>query len=430
MKKLVLFCFAACWFAMASAQKVYFLYLQSDDQTPFYVKMGDKIHSSAASGYLILPNLTDGNYTFGLGFAKSSAAEATFSIVINQNDKGYIIKNFNDGLALFDVQDLSLVKANSSQQDNKAFETKTDKFSTVLSKAANDPGLLKVPVAKKEEPAKPKPAEKEPVITAKIEETKPVEQPSTDTANTQAQTTETARTEPPKQEPITATITTDTITTQTVANETKGPAVQPLQQEKTEVVEPQSSLYKPSVVSRYSESSTTEGFGVIYFDKKEEGTDTIRILIPSPKVKLVADTEMASATEVQTKIDVIDAPVEAKKKEVENSPKENISPTAAVNQSNCKSIASDKDFLKLRKKMASKDNNDAMLDEARREFRSKCYSVEQVRNLSTLFLTSASKYQFFDIAYYYVSDKNNFASLGSEIKDEHYTKRFKALIGE
>lgn len=429
MKKLVLFCFAACWCAMASAQKVYFLYLQSDNQTPFYVKMGDKIHSSAASGYLILPNLTEGNYTFSLGYVKSSETEAVFSVAINQNDKGYIIKSFNEALTLFDVQDLSLLKANALQQDNTAFETKTDKFSTILSKAANDPGLLKVPVTKKEELAKQKPAEQEPVLIAKVEETKPVEQSVTDTRNTQAQTTETVKTELPKQEPITNEVTTDIITTQTVSNETKEPAVRPVQQEKSEFIETQSVLYKPSVVSRYSESSTTEGFGVIYFDKNVDGTDTIRILIPVSKLKLVADTETASATEVQTKVDRIVTAVETKK-EIENSPKESPSQTIAVNQSNCKSVASDKDFFKLRKKMASKDNNDAMLDEARKEFRSKCYSVEQVRYLSTLFLTSASKYQFFDIAYYYVSDKSNFISLGSEIKDEHYTKRFKALIGE
>ncbi len=166
MKNLLLLFITAFLSMAASAQKVYFLYLQSDDQSPFYIKMGDKIHSSAASGFLILPNLTDSTYTFGLGFTKSSTPESKFSVNINQNDKGYIIKNFEEGLTLFDFQDLSVVKSNNVQEDNTVYQIKTDNFSSVLSKAAADPSLLKVPVVKKEETAKAKPAENEPV-TAK-----------------------------------------------------------------------------------------------------------------------------------------------------------------------------------------------------------------------------------------------------------------------
>jgi hypothetical protein len=80
--------------------------------------------------------------------------------------------------------------------------------------------------------------------------------------------------------------------------------------------------------------------------------------------------------------------------------------------------------------MASEDTDEAMIDEAKQIFRNKCFTVEQIRYLSTLFLTSAAKYQFFDASYSYVSDKQNFSSLQSEIKDEYYLKRFKALAGE
>ena len=443
MKKLVLFCFAACFCAVASAQKVYFLYLQSDDQTPFYVKMGDKIHSSAASGYLILPNLTDGNYSFGLGFAKSNSTEAKFSVNINQNDKGYIIKNFDDGLSLFDVHDLSLIKANAIPQDNTAYETKTDRFSTILSKAANDPGLLKVPVAKKEEPARPNTVEKEPVLTAKVEETKPPEQqPAVDTS-ANLPLTETAKSAPTNTEESqkemfkNPAVVKDTATSQDVATGIKEPEVQaiPQTEKKEEVADVQTAVYKPSVISRYSESSTTEGFGIIYFDTKDNGTDTIRILIPAPRVKLVADTETASATPEEKPQETQPEPktedtAQVKTNELRSPLTENTTSVTVTSPTNCKSIASDKDFLNLRKKMAAKNSDDDMLDEARKSFRSKCYSVEQVRYLSTLFLTSASKYRFFDAAYEYVSDKNNFASLGSEIKDEHYGKRFKAMVGE
>ena len=152
MKKLSLFCFAVFLSLVSSAQKVYFLYLQTEDQSPFYIRMADKIHSSSTTGYLILPNLTDSTYTLGLGFAKTTQPETKFAVTINQNDKGYLVKNFSEGLSLFDLQELSIVKSVSATTDNTVYETKTDKFSSVLSKAADDPSLLKVPVAKKEEP--------------------------------------------------------------------------------------------------------------------------------------------------------------------------------------------------------------------------------------------------------------------------------------
>jgi DNA helicase IV len=153
-------------------------------------------------------------------------------------------------------------------------------------------------------------------------------------------------------------------------------------------------------------------------------------LIPASRVKLATESEVVASNESPIKVEQTAVAAENRKEATKSTETANTVDALAVSTASCKNIASDKDFLKLRKRMAAKENDDIMLDEARKEFRGRCYSVEQVRYLSSLFLTSASKYQFFDAAYNYVSDKNNFASLGSEIKDEHYSKRFRALIGE
>ncbi len=426
MKKLVLFCLAALFCVAVSAQKVYFLYLQSDDQTAFYVKMGNKIYSSAASGFLILPNLKDSTYQFGLGLARSASPESTFSLTINQNDRGFLIKNMAGELALFDMQDLTLVKANSGQPDNTIYETKTDRFSAVLSKAAGDPNLLKVPVGKKEDSVK-NAADEKGSLAARGEAANATvsappaadsaKQPVAEQASVAALAQEVA---------VGGIVLPDTvIVTPAVKKEMKEVAVDPVPQEsKRDLVEEPLPAFRRSVVSRQSESSTTEGFGLIYFDKREGGTDTIRILIPAPRTRLVAENEPP----VPERIDTL---VSAKSETLTTVPEAaSVSPAPATNIVACKSIASDKDFLKLRKRMAARENNDDMLDEARKEFRGKCYTVEQVRYLSSLFLTSASKYQFFDAAYNAVSDRANFSSLGAEIKDDHYARRFKALIGE
>jgi hypothetical protein len=441
MKKLLLICVAACLNVVASAQKVYFLYLQSDDQAPFYVRMGDKIHSSASSGYLIIPNLTDSTYTFGLGFAKNTNAETTFSVSINQDDKGFVIKNFETGLALFDFRDLSIVKANTVQTNNTVYETRSDNFSAVLSKAANDPGLLKVPVAKKETPASEKPVEKEPV-TAKVEEVKPANQEKPVETVKEPEVAPTPQTEVAKQaEPKQNPVVDSTLTSQTAkeiaAKET------PAETKPEPVLTANETVFKRSVVTRYAESSTTEGFGVVYFDKQDEKMDTIRILIPPSKVRLDEGAQTASLSDIEK--NTTSTPTEARQLEVkaaEEKPevkqpvreeKEAVASETSIAPaiaSSCKDMASDKDFMKLRKKMASRNTDEEMIEDARKVYRSKCFSVEQLRYLSSLFLTSAAKYQFFDASYNYVSDKQNFASLKGEIRDEYYLNRFKALVGE
>ena len=79
--------------------------------------------------------------------------------------------------------------------------------------------------------------------------------------------------------------------------------------------------------------------------------------------------------------------------------------------------------------MEAKESDEEMISEAKKAFRSKCYSSGQIKNLSSLFLNDEGKYQFFDVAYRHVSDQHKFISLQSEIQDSYYINRFKALIG-
>ena len=94
----------------------------------------------------------------------------------------------------------------------------------------------------------------------------------------------------------------------------------------------------------------------------------------------------------------------------------------------CQTVANNDDFLKLRRKMAARTNDDGMLDEAKKYFKSKCFATEQIKNLSTMFLSNAGKYNFFSAAYNYTTDVENFSSLQSELKDEYYIKRFKEML--
>jgi hypothetical protein len=183
-------------------------------------------------------------------------------------------------------------------------------------------------------------------------------------------------------------------------------------------------IFKKSQIRKYSESSTSEGFGLVFYDTNEGGQDTIQLLIPNPPIVF----KQSTGSETDSNKNVVQVE-EIKKDTVVQLPIV-VAVKNNTTRSQCKSVASNNDFFKLRKNMASVNTDDAMVVQANKFFRTKCFTTEQIKNLSSLFLTAAGKYKFFDEAYLHVSDQENFLSLEQEIKDDYFLKRFRALIGE
>jgi hypothetical protein len=173
-------------------------------------------------------------------------------------------------------------------------------------------------------------------------------------------------------------------------------------------------VYKKSHVTKRSESSTTEGFGLVFIDELSSGEkDTIRILIAN------STTSQATA----------DKSGDSKKfLNVSSVAKDGSVSANSIAAKKCTSLATQDDFLKLRKKMASQKSDEAMINESKKAFKVKCFTTEQVKNLGNLFLNEATKFQFYEVAYPVSFDRNNFASLQAEFKDAYFIHRFKKLV--
>jgi hypothetical protein len=78
--------------------------------------------------------------------------------------------------------------------------------------------------------------------------------------------------------------------------------------------------------------------------------------------------------------------------------------------------------------MTAAETDEDKIAAAKKGFKSKCFTTEQVKNLSLLFLNDQGKYNFFDASYNHVSDIGNFKTLQSELKDDYYITRFKAML--
>ncbi|MEQ1678311.1 MAG: hypothetical protein ABL876_16530, partial [Chitinophagaceae bacterium] len=135
----------------ASSQKVYFIYLQTESEQPFFIKMNEKIYSSSVSGYLILSKLHDSTYSFKVGFPQNKWPEQAFTVSVNKKDHGYLLKNFDEkGWGLFDLQTLTVqmtAAGTAKAEDPAKTETKNggSTFTDILSKASDDPSLKEKP---------------------------------------------------------------------------------------------------------------------------------------------------------------------------------------------------------------------------------------------------------------------------------------------
>lgn len=510
----------------AFSQRVYFVYLQSENGQAFSVKLGNTLHYASAAGYLILSQLKDDNYKISISFPGDDPGELRFTIPVRGNDRGFLVRDFGGkGWGLYDLQTSAVIMA---EPDPVKMAIRTEPrevsaFTRMLARAADDPSLLVRQVLPQEIAVREE--KKSPAREEKKSETETPKTPPADEIGI-VQTRTTAAEQNTNTEPVTGkpqgtgstpddqreregvarvpaetvipgknggTLATpiDTVVAKTGGEKekvgeplVKAPEAKPVAelkkteegeaislkdtsvtvvpsgkvQEKAEekmegnerelaVKEPLLTVeekkekrqdektippssekmeekkqevrpYRRSVVTRRSESSTTEGFGLTFTDEYSDGSvDTIRIIIPTPKYNL-----MRTAPGQREEKKFLDITSEGG--ELKNAAREDQGPR----KNECSALASENDFLRLRKRMASERSDDGMISEARRVFRSKCFTVEQIRNLGALFLEDGGRYRFFDASYTHVSDLENFPTLEKELKDAYYLGRFREVM--
>jgi len=398
------------------AQRQYFIYLQSEAKQPFIVRLGNSQINSSSYGYLIIPKLVDSTYQIGIVPQIGQSFAYNFEIKLNQRDHGFLIKNMGEkGWSLFDQQSLELLKPVNSKVNKEVDTLNTSKnaqsFSDILSKASNDPTLKEktaTTVAEKKIDSEMPQVKNEKVVENKIEQ--PVEKKESDATQTNQQSVKVIQ---------------DTIVKSNAIPTQNVPPVNNAAIEEG---------YKKSVIIRKSESSTTQGFGLVFLDQYSNGhADTIQLVIPNA-VNVFQNKEQVAPKEtknfIEEKPDTASSKIVGINKEINKTTAPEVTTTtpAIANNNKCVVVASDQDFFSLRKQMASAEGNQQMVDVASNYFKKTCFTVEQIKNLSFLFLDDEGKYRFFDQAYTHVSDLENFKGLQTEIKDEYYLNRFKAML--
>lgn len=411
----VFFLIAFLFFGLfVQAQHNHFIYLQSDNKQPFYVKVKEMIYSSSASGYVIIPRMQAGTYNLAVGFPKNEFAAQTIPVTIAGKDLGYLLKNFEGkGWGLFNIQTMDVIMSNAAtnSQSKAATETRSDDFSNTLADVVNTPSIKEI---KKEQPKE----EKKSAIVKKEDAVAVI--PSSGV-----------------QEPV------KTEENRTVPEQEKAPG-------------------SFTGIKRIGYSQTSDGASITYLLSNGAGTDTVDVFmpieeIPVPVSKPAEKAEVSKVTKPgdnkaekkeagEPRFIEIDLPETDKTNnpagnsgEVKkgNTPKpigtdtgkpETAGSSLKMINSDCKSIATEDDFMKARKKMTAQKSDEDMVSAAKKLFKQKCYSTEQVKNLSVLFLKDEGKYKFFDAVYPFVYDSPEFRQLESQLSDEYYISRFRSML--
>ncbi|HTQ63884.1 MAG TPA: DUF4476 domain-containing protein [Puia sp.] len=363
-------------------QQGYLVLIDADNNQSFQARIGDTIYISSEVGHLSIPRLKDSIYNIGIRVPGSQNPELIFSVNMNKKDQGFQLRNPGKrDCALYNWQThelkMALPDSGSNQLIPQNGVKKEDAFSRLMAAVVNDTSVMYNSfVARK---------------------------PLIDSA---------------RQDSIAAAIVDSAIgngnnNINSIQTSTVATAKVAVKDEKNKPVYPS--------IKKISQKTLKKTMRIVYVDTRQQNmVDTITLFIPLEKQK-AAD----SANSNQKKAG----------KEVRNfsdSSGEKSNPAAtktktAISFSDCKALASDYDMDVIRVNILVENTEENKIKAARKFLSTKCISVNQARTLSELFASDKSKYQFFEAAYPFISDRSNFGQLVSALSDANYINQFKAI---
>ncbi len=386
------------------AQTYRFIYIQTENKQPFYVKMDKRTLNSSASGYIILSKLVDNAYRLVIGFPGNEWPEYRFTIEVNETNAGYLFKKageFNWDLYNLQTQKpLVLQKAEAVNNTEESVITDNE-FARILSEVVNDSSIARVVVDKMNAPVtEPGPGN---IIQVQVPD----------------------------------------------------PGIKPAPEKNI------SSEDKTGVI-KLKQDSTADEIMITYVDILKAETDTVNVFMPVKKNETIVEKENVNTTPVpvvmnnvpvKTEPGFVDMELKNPSQKTDSgklvtgdlviteknvtTDQQPVAEPAIIKKesgniqminSDCKKTATQDDFIGLRKKMAEKKNGKEMISMASRQFLKTCYTSEHIRDLGLLFTSDEERYRFFVAAFPYVADTHNFGLLENQITDNYYKSRFKTML--
>lgn len=399
--KLYLFSCVLFVFSFAvQAQDLHFIYIQAENQNPFYIKIDGQTMPSSSSGYIIIPRLTQGSYKSYIGFPKTELGELAINFVVNDADAGYLVKDDVDqGLYIVNLLTMKFVPTERLWPVVKNAIKSKDEFARILSEVVNDPSINEIAAFGK------------PIETiVKTGVSKTVSDRVAEESN--VVTTSTAGIKVDKKVPILK-----------LEQKNMDEGLSFTYTDNTDTID----ILIPVNKKQTQAAGKEEKSGPLAVTKKEsEAGKDVKFISMELRNPNQADSGLTEKDDfvITQKKNAKAAGLDVKQKDSNAVIKTN----TALKNTNCKRTATQTDFLNLRKKMAAEKTEAGMRSVAGKQFGNACYTTEQIKNLGVLFTAEEERYKFYVSAYASVSDAENFAALENQLADNYYISRFKAML--
>jgi len=363
------------------SQQTHFIYIQSEDKQPFYLRLKEKIISSSESGYLIAPKLEQGQLNFTLGFPKNAWPSSSYSLEIENKDLGFQLKKVDDlTWALYNIQTSDLLSpVEVNKVSNQIIETSTDEFTNILAEVSNTPSVKQKKINTDNNSA----------YLAPTIDSSALAKDNSALVKINITNDSSAAEIIGVREPVQA--------KSVVVNEKK---------EKKSKVKSESGNVKQD----FSFLDST-GRSLTYTIKDGDKEDHVVVFISYEKPLVFPKEEPDSIIPVIVEQIITPDPIQTEVKQVLR----------------CSANAEEKDFLKLRRRMTQEDNEEKMIEVAEKSFKDKCFSTDQVRYLAVLFINEDNRLAFIKMSVNYVSDLSLFGTLQQLFNTEKNINSFKEI---
>lgn len=461
--------------AQETSQQKYYIYIQNESGSPFYVKKNNDVLSSTQAGYIIIPQLKEGKYQLTIGLPGNQVPEASFDIEVSgKGDKGFLLKSADKKLNLYALKDFSVVKpvAIASAAGNRIVDipkTEDNKKAAPAQDTNQVDDLLATSVGQNDQQAVEEgDSAKKQTDTSDFAKMlneitgKNAPAPVVAQATPQKQQQDKAQPEdatPPKEKEV-----------KTAEPDTPDSSVRIQPEDKFDQLAGDISLDsgRSSASKAVPESKPSSGNDLSFINFPDQGKNQ-NIQAPvavSPATDAVSAEDSLARQEAQRRMEKEQrrqerkAKREAKKADSHDldtntvdfasmepvattknneqqdetpetpSAEKEVKKAAGIPNSDCRNLADEDQFQKVRRKMASRTDDEGIFRIAEKFLKDNvCYSSEQIQSLTYLFVSDEYKYKFLELAYPHVYDSVHFGGLVKTLSSTYYKGRFNALVG-
>jgi len=432
-----------------SDARTHFIYIQSENQQPYYVILNNKSYSSSSVGYLIISKLKDGDYNITVGFPQDVFPAQTYALKIKGTDAGFNLQKASgkqwELIDKLSQKSLAVVNTDAPVEASNVASTNTDNekngsaFGALLSKTSNDTTNYK---------AYAQQAVKEDVAPKAAAVDNSAEPAATETA-----TTPRVKIRGRSEQKLSETL----LEKEKAADSSKD-------EYNNETYESAAARSATQSIVKISERDDRRGITMAFVETYGDRTDTITTFFPGDSKNSILDDDDANSVSVSPEKAALKKEVDNRKSArnnpfykgdataankndklglfAEDSEENKTSNTAKEEEtskqassskeifnSTCNSMLSDKDVEKIRKKMIAKSTDEEMISVARKYIDTKCVYTSQVKDLGGLLISDNGRFALYRILYPNVYDGGQFKSLEDQLLDKNYKSQFESLIG-